>query len=84
VLLECNGWGAAGGILSGNRHRTGDAIRGMEHLGKLAPPMGESEILSPWCYLAVRWILVWAIKPESVCITHARQSAPHLSNLRRV
>ena len=34
-----------GGILSGNRHRTGDAIRGKEHLGKLTRPMGLEPVL---------------------------------------
>ena len=38
-----------GGILSCNRHRTGDAIRGKEHLGKLTRPMGLEPVLLLSC-----------------------------------
>ena len=77
VLLECHGRGVAVVSSAEGRHRTGDADRGKEHAGKLARPMGESKILNPWCYLAARWILDWAIELESVCTTRARISTPH-------
>jgi len=78
VLLECNlVWGVAGGIPSASLRVNSlcDSAPGMpsgahrpdvlreEHPGRLTPPMGESSDLNPWCYLAARWILVWASSP---------------------
>jgi len=43
---------------------------GCEHQGKPLLPMREKlALLNSSCYLVARWILVWDLDPESVCIT---------------
>ena len=34
----------------------------------------ESRELIPCCYLVARWILVWTLESESVCITHSPEN----------
>lgn len=46
-----------------------------------AAAYGREHLLSPRCYLAARWILVWAEEPVSVCTTpcpkiHAAPNKP--------
>ena len=80
LLLECNGWGVAGGILSSNRHCTGDANRGRSIRAGRSRLWDKEPVLLLGRPVDSRL----GCEPESVCITPCPKIHAPTTNLRRV
>ena len=81
VLLECNLWGVAGGILSATLHR--GCHPGQEHPGGPTAPM--REVRSQLVLLLGRPVdSRLGYEPESVFATSAQKSTPQPQQSRRV